>query len=265
VASAKAGLIPNARRIWGTTDMAFSELRRRIKFGSIRPVPHFLNSGDLAVFAHLLGLRRWLDRGRIDLVIDVGGNIGQFASALRYIGYRGDILSFEPIPDAFAALSHRMHGDERWHGMPIAIGDHVGEDTLNIMAETVFSSFRPRVTQNESASDTVREKLVVPVRTLESVIDEMNLVSRLSRTLIKSDTQGYELSVLRGLGNHIDLVKLVQCELSSIPLYDGSPFMTEIIDFLHQHHFQSLSFAPVNGESVRPLEFDYLCVNDAVA
>jgi FkbM family methyltransferase len=245
--------------------MGFSELRRRIKFGSIRPVPHFLNSGDLAVFAHLLGLRRWLDRARIDLVLDVGGNIGQFASALRYIGYRGDILSFEPIPDAFAALSRRMHGDDRWRGIQIAIGDHAGEDTLNVMAETVFSSFRSRVTQNESASDTVREKLLVSVRTLASIIDEMNLVSRLSRTLIKSDTQGYELSVLRGLGKYIDCVKLVQCELSSIPLYDGSPFMTEIIYFLHEHHFQSVSFAPVNGESVRPLEFDYLCVNDAAA
>jgi hypothetical protein len=41
--------------------------------------------------------------------------------------------------------------------------------------------------------------------------------------------------------------------------------MTEIIDFLHEHHFQSVSLAPVNGESVRPLEFDYLCVNDAAA
>ena len=243
--------------------MDFWELRRRIKFGSIRPVPHFLNSGDLAVFAHLLGLRRWLDRARIDLVLDVGGNVGQFASALRYIGYRGDILSFEPIPDAFAALSRRMHGDKRWQGLQIAIGDHAGEDTLNVMAQTVFSSFRPRVTENENDSDTVREKLLVPVRTLESIIDEMNLVSRLSRTLIKSDTQGFELSVLRGLGNYLDLVKLVQCELSSIPLYEGSPFMTEVIHFLHEHHFQSVSFAPVNGESVRPLEFDYLCVNDA--
>ena len=245
--------------------MDFRELLRRIKFGSIRPVPHFLKSGDLAVFAHLLGLRRWLDRARVDLVIDVGGNIGQFASALRYIGYRGDILSFEPIPDAFAALSHRMRGDDRWHGIQIAIGDHVGEETFNIMAETVYSSFRSRVTQNQNSTDTVREKIIVPVQTLKNVIDEMNLISRLSRTLLKSDTQGYELSVFYGLGEYIDLVRLIQCEMSSIPIYVGSPFMTEIIDFLHGHHFQSVSFAPVNGDSVRPMEFEYLCVNDAAA
>ena len=244
--------------------MDLRELLRRIKFASIRPVPHFLKSGDLAVYSHLLGLRRWLDRADVDLVFDVGGNIGQFASALRYIGYHGDIISFEPIPDAFAALCHRMRRDERWHGMQIAIGDHVGQDTLNIMGETVYSSFRSRVTQNKSASDTVREKILVPVRTLESVIDEMNIGSRLPRTLIKVDTQGYELQVINGLGKYIDHVKLMQCELSSIPLYNGSPFMTEIIDFLHEHHFQSVSFAPVNGESVRPMEFEYLCVNEAL-
>ena len=170
------------------------------------------------------------------------------------------------LPPQSANTLHRHVLAEEFYFVVEGVGRiRVGEETLNIMAETVFSSFRPRVTQNESASDTVREKLLVPVRTLESIIDEMNLVSRLSCTLVKSDTQGYELSVLRGLGNYIDLVKLVQCELSSIPLYDGSPFMTEIIDFLHEHHFQSVSFAPVNGESVRPLEFDYLCVNDAAA
>jgi len=239
------------------------ELWRRIKYGSIRPVPDFVNPGDLAVFAHLLGLRRWLDRACIDLVIDVGGNVGQFASALRHIGYRGDMLSFEPIPDAFTTLSHRMRGDKRWRGMPIAIGDEIGAQTLNIMDETLYSSFRSRVTQNTNDSDTVRERLLVPVRTLESIIDEMNLASRLPRTFVKSDTQGYAMAVLRGLGNYINQVRLIQCEVSSIPLYHDSPFMTEIIDFLHQHHFHSVSFAPVNGEAVRPVEFDYLCVNAA--
>src|SRR5262249_47934413 len=123
-------------------------------------------SGELAVLAHFMGLRRWLDRAHIDLVIDIGGNIGQFASALRYIGYRGDILSFEPIPDGFAALSHRMGGDNRWRGMCTAIGDHSCDHTLNVMAATEFSSFLSRVTESEDTSDTVVEKLRVPVRTL---------------------------------------------------------------------------------------------------
>lgn len=243
--------------------MVFRELLRGTKFRSIRAIPRFAGSGNLAVLAHLLGLRRWLDRAHIDLVIDVGGNIGQFASALRYIGYRGDILSFEPIPDVFAALSDRMQGDQRWRGVQIAIGDHDAEDTLNVMAHPEYSSFRSRVTENKNPSDTVVERLRVPVKTLESVVEEMRLAPRLPATLVKSNTQGHELSVLRGLGNYIHSVKLIQCELFSIPLYKDSPFMTEVVDFLHEHNFRSVSFAPVNGDSVRPIAFDYLCVNDA--
>jgi len=243
--------------------MVLKELLRRTKFGSIRAVPRNVRSGDLAVLAHLLGLRRWLDRAGVDLVIDVGGNIGQFASALRYIGYRGEILSFEPIPDVFGALSDQMRGDQRWRGMQIAIGDHVGEDTLNVMAHPEYSSFRSRVTANKNPSDTVVEKLRVPVHTLESVIEEMRLESRLSVTLVKSNTQGHELSVLQGLGKYLHSVKLIQCELFSIPLYQDAPLMTEILAFLYEHQFRSVSFAPVNGDSVRPIAFDCLCVNDA--
>jgi FkbM family methyltransferase len=243
--------------------MAFRELLRGAKFRSIRAVPRVAGSGNLAVVAHLLGLRRWLDRAKIDLVIDAGANIGQFASALRYIGYSGDILSFEPIPDGFAALADRMRGDRRWRGVQTAVGDRVGEDTLNVMAHPEYSSFRSRVTENTNPSDTVVEGLRVPVQTLESVIEELHLAPRLPATLVKSNTQGHELSVLRGLGTYIHSVKLIQCTLFSIPLYKDSPFMTEVVDFLHEHHFRSVSFAPDNGDSVRPVAFDYLCVNDA--
>ena len=37
-------------------------------------------------------------------VWDVGANTGQYAEMLRNIGFKGSILSFEPIPEAWAIL-----------------------------------------------------------------------------------------------------------------------------------------------------------------
>lgn len=242
--------------------MNIKETFRWAKFFSVRSARRVVNPGNLSVISHLMGLRNWLDRARIDLVIDVGGNVGQFSSALRYLGYRGDILTFEPIPDAFAALSHRMRADTHWQGKNIAVGKTSGDGVLNVTRNTVYSSFRSRVTQNKDDSDTLTQRIRIEVQSLESVVEEMNLVTRLPRTLLKSDTQGHELDVLSGLGDHLEKIKLIQCEISSIPLYNGMPFMTDVIAFLDRHHFKAVSFAPVNSDSVRPAEFDYLCVNE---
>ena len=40
-----------------------------------------------------------LERQAIDAVVDVGANAGQYAARLRAAGWRGPILSIEPIPE----------------------------------------------------------------------------------------------------------------------------------------------------------------------
>lgn len=50
-------------------------------------------------------LLKALNRFDVDLVLDVGANVGQFASELRLVGYKGNLVSFEPLSAAHNVLS----------------------------------------------------------------------------------------------------------------------------------------------------------------
>lgn len=56
--------------------------------------------------------------------------------------------------------------------------------------------------------------------------------------LLKLDTQGSELLVLKGCGNKLKDIEYIVCKVSFFELYKGSPVWTEIIDFLRHFSFE---------------------------
>src|SRR4051794_15879966 len=81
--------------------------------------------------------RALMERHNVDLVIDVGANVGQYATRLRQAGYSGRIVSFEPLPDAFADLARAAADDPLWDVRNAALGScedeiefHISEDLV---------------------------------------------------------------------------------------------------------------------------------------
>src|SRR5262245_27497173 len=77
----------------------------------------------------------------VNFVFDVGANTGQFAQALREDGYRGRIVSFEPLIAAHEKLVVSSKKDPLWEVAPQgAIGSEDGEVDLHVAHNTVSSS-----------------------------------------------------------------------------------------------------------------------------
>ena len=165
-------------------------------------------------------LMHTLERQAIDAVIDVGANRGQYAGRLRAAGWRGPILSIEPVAAVHANLARQAAADPAWEVLPpLAAGAEDGEVTLEVSAESDMSSTLPQTAllRAISPSSAVRERVVVPQRRLDGLL----AARPWRRLLVKVDVQGAEPAVLEGLAGIWDRVAGLQLELALLPLYEG--------------------------------------------
>jgi len=199
---------------------------------------------------------------RIDTVLDVGANKGQYRDFLREeVGWPGPIISFEPIPDLAAELRAR-NDDRYWRVEEFALGDAEGSKTLNVAASPGFSSFlEPDASQVDafSSRNLVERRIIVPVRTLKSVIAEFKLTQ--ARLFLKIDTQGWDLTVMKGIGAAVQSVLAIQTEASVIPIYREMPSWIDSIKALNRLGFEISGMFPVTRDSdYRVIEFDCVAV-----
>lgn len=84
---------------------------------------------------HLLNV---LANKNIECVIDVGANEGQYGVFLREIGYKGYIVSFEPVNSVYDILKENCDQDNKWSCYNFALGDKNEEKIINVYKSTVF-------------------------------------------------------------------------------------------------------------------------------
>jgi FkbM family methyltransferase len=69
-------------------------------------------------------------------VIDVGANSGQYAGGLRAAGYRGRIVSFEPLSEPYGQLAAASSKDADWDCRQLALGRRPGTTTINVSEDS---------------------------------------------------------------------------------------------------------------------------------
>jgi FkbM family methyltransferase len=194
---------------------------------------------------------------KIDVVFDIGANEGQFAREIRQHGYRGNIISFEPLTSARKSLLSFASRDLDWqvHKQSV-IGDRDGEIEINIAGNSVSSSVLPMLESHSSAA--VGSAYVgserVPIFKLDSIANRY--LEKNSNLFIKIDTQGYEWQVLDGARETLKRAQGVLCELSLVPLYHEQRLWRDIVDRLDQQGFMlwalQKGFAnPKTGQSLQ--------------
>ena len=206
-------------------------LRKFIPYPSQNTLRRWFPKFEERNIAYLLG------QAGVDAIIDVGAHKGEFATKMRCCGFKGRIISFEPVRSFHNALLRKSRNDQMWDvAAPMALGAASAELEIKVMG--TLSSFHETVSPSEHTSE------LVPVRTLDDVIDGFGL-SASSRIALKLDVQGFEMDVLEGALKTLDRVRAVLIEVSLRPVYVGEIYYLEMLSYLREKGFYAVYFAPV--------------------
>lgn len=190
----------------------------------IKRVLNYFSGIDIIGYPTLELQRRikLMNHHSIDVILDVGANIGDYAKDMRNIGFKGEIFSFEPVKEVFDILLRDASKDKLWKVFNYAIWEKDGEATINISKNLVSSSLLNSLPQLVSsaprANFVLQEK--IKIQKLDSIFDDLKL--RDKKIYLKIDTQGYEEMVLLGANKSLEFISGIQIEMPLIPSYVGS-------------------------------------------
>jgi FkbM family methyltransferase len=206
---------------------------------------------------------------RIDLVLDVGGNKGQFAQSLRNEGYKEVIHSFEPVKETFKQLQQASQDDPNWFVHNFAMGDELGELTVNVTKASDFASFlqpneygKERFKKNE-----VEYTEIVAIDTVDNFLEKQVPNYNEKRIFLKTDTQGYDLQVVKGASQSMQLIHCLLSEISFIPIYTGMPHFLESLSNYESYGLSVSGFYPITRDkkTLAVIEMDCVMVNNQIS
>lgn len=200
---------------------------------------------------------------RVNCVFDVGANIGQYGQQLRAHGYRGRIVSFEPVAAMADKLRQAAEGDPGWRVYPFALGREDRTDSINVVHGSMSSLLGPTEfgnTRYKRFQKTRTEEITL--RRLDGLLDEALAGIDAPRPYLKLDTQGFDLEAYAGAGERIRGFVGMQSEVALMQIYEGMPRMDEAIRTYEADGFEITGMYPVTREEStgRVLEFDCVMV-----
>jgi FkbM family methyltransferase len=182
----------------------------------------------------------------VSVLLDVGANVGQYGDLAFAAGFRGTLISFEAIPSVHGQLSkHAKKSGRSWIVAPCAaLGSEEGTTFINISANSVSSSVLPMQKMHLNAAPDSKYIRREPVRIARLDGLTRDLLPAAGTLLIKVDTQGYEMEVMKGAAGLLQRTAALQLEISLAPLYEGAPTYLEMLSFVNSLGFRLFGIIP---------------------
>lgn len=182
----------------------------------------------------LVDIKRGRALGPQPVCLDVGANVGQTVAALQATFADASIHAFEPFSGPRAVLMQATTADARVVVVPLAMGSAPGRMQVQPHAHSDMSSLaHPAELQSGLPPETI------DIDTLDAYCARQS-IARVD--VLKTDTEGYDLEVLRGASGLLARQKVayVYVEVTFLPgNHQNTPF-SPVFDLLSGYGYRFL-------------------------
>lgn len=172
----------------------------------------------------------------IRTILDVGAHCGETALLFELACPDAQIHTFEPDPDVYQRLCLNTATKPRIQAHNVAFGETAGMVLFRRNHDPMTSSMLASLPKDENYLG--RSKLMdtrEEIRVCQAMLEQwapwwgLGVID-----ILKTDTQGYEMQVLRGCGAMLTPARIrsVIVELNWVPMYEGQSRPGEILDYL---------------------------------
>ncbi|MBS0152810.1 MAG: FkbM family methyltransferase [Nitrospira sp.] len=180
---------------------------------------------------------------QVDMVFDIGANIGQCGPWFRWIGFDKTIVSFEPISHLFQQLSQNAKSDPKWLVEKVALGEKDGVGVINVSGghggASSILTMTEHVVKNAPDQAVIRQEEIA-ITTVEKMMRKYYPEG--DRLFLKIDAQGYETRVIEGIGSELPRIIGMKLEMSLVENYRGELLMVDMLPRLKNMGFHLVEF-----------------------
>lgn len=210
-------------------------MKHLIKQTAFRLGAHLYSDDSLPTGVHWLhDIRRSGALGTDPQCFDVGANVGQTVAELRRAFSGATIHAFEPFSMPRKALIEATQSDRRVTVVPLAMGSAMATITAQPNPESLMSSL---VGATQDPAGLPAE--AIHIDTIDRYCAAQDIESI---DILKTDTEGYDLEVLRGATGMLarQRVVFVYTEVTFLPHNPKQTAFGSVFDFLSGHGYRFL-------------------------
>lgn len=168
-------------------------------------------------------------------VVHIGGNVGEEHSVYNELGIRKQ-LWFEPNPKMFSILKYNIINNPDAKAFPLCLGE---ENKKVILHESNNAGQSSSVLELGTHKDVHPDVHYIGDIEVEMIrLDEFKDEGLEDYDFLNIDVQGYELNVLKGMGETLHNFKWTYLEVNKAELYIGCPLIEDLDSYLDGYGFK---------------------------